>query len=245
MTDVDDPGDDASDAWVRTVVSSHLKEIYAMDGLDLAPLTVDRRSVDFTRWRPRAAMPGGRLQVAIAAAAAVAVVAGGVGMGIRALGPQSESSATAAGRAPSTASRPGATVQGRGQASGPHGGRRLTIAAVARVTGYKVRPNPGMRSAIDAAGAMSRVPTAAYVVGPARLGLLVDTGVNGATKYHWRDVWVVVTKVTTAAQSSIVQGQRGSDSGGSAGSEPSEGVNLRTIAFVDAATGAVVRSVTP
>lgn len=120
----------------------------------------------------------------------------------------------------------------------------LTLSDVANLTGFEVQASPGMIATVDSATAMRKVPEADYVVGAAKLGLSLDTGVTGSTKYEWHDVWVVVTKTQDISQTLLAQGTRGDQSEASSSSD-SGTVSIRTIVFVDAKTGGIIRSVTP
>lgn len=108
----------------------------------------------------------------------------------------------------------------------------MTLADAARLSGYRLMALPSSAAKISASDALAAVKSGDYVVGVARLGLLQNDGAQAPSRYHWQRVWVVVSKPVEGNTAVQPYGASAAPSG-----------VTRGIFFVDASTGAQIRSV--
>jgi len=179
---------------------------------------------------------------ALVGLATVAVLAG---IGVARTNGENHGATVASDTNSPVASAPTISVSTRpSQATNSRDQGELSLAQVAQVTGYKVQELPAPSGGVTEQAALAAVPGAAYAVGSAHLGLLLDTGTGGPDQYEWHDVWVVVTQTTQVPQAQLNVGSRDAP-GVSPNTVSTELVSTYAIAFVDIGSGQVIREVTP
>lgn len=174
------------------------------------------------------------LLVGLAAVAALAVV----GIGVARSAADDRGGMIAADPDAGSAASSSAPVTPGTESS--HQGGRLSLAEVARLTGYRIQAGTSVPSGslgLTGRAALAAVPDAAYVVGPARLGLLSHSyGAGTKPQHRWQDVWVVVTRTSQAPRGHHAVGNPAAPGG-----SPIGPVNSATIVFVDTHSGQIVR----
>ncbi len=181
-----------------------------------------------SRREPRSSVRGRGMTRPLLAGLAAAAVIAVVGIGVARYADEDRGDTIAAD--PNTSSGT-ATAPGTGSS-------QLSLAQVARLTGYKIQAastGPSGASGLTERAVLAVVPDAAYAIGPARVGFPSE-GVAGSLRYEWQVVWVVATRtkqVPWTQQSTAGQVGSGRSQTGFAGSF--------TIAFIDASSGQMVQ----